>query len=208
MEPLKNVKHERFCVEYVKTGNASQSYISAGYKATGNAICVNASKLLSNTKVAERIAQLSAVSVEQSGITLQRVIQELRDIGTFDPADIIDDIDDRGVTFKAWKTWPENARRCLASTKTIYGKDGNRKGVEVKFWSKPDALKTLTGHFARAIEYGELDFAGQQISQTPGVNLLVNVDADDLKHRETTDNITSAYQQLLGHGDNKTKRRL
>jgi phage terminase small subunit len=49
------VKQKMFADEYIKTGNATQSYISAGYKARGNGAEVNACKLLRNTKVRDYI---------------------------------------------------------------------------------------------------------------------------------------------------------
>jgi phage terminase small subunit len=44
-------KQKMFADEYIKTGNAKQSYISAGYSARGNAAEANASRLLRNDKV-------------------------------------------------------------------------------------------------------------------------------------------------------------
>jgi phage terminase small subunit len=44
-------KQKMFADEYIKTGNAKQSYINAGYSARGNAAEANASRLLRNDKV-------------------------------------------------------------------------------------------------------------------------------------------------------------
>lgn len=42
-------KQKRFCEEYIKTGNATQSYINAGYSATKREVAeANARKLLGN----------------------------------------------------------------------------------------------------------------------------------------------------------------
>ena len=49
-------KQERFCQEYHKTGNATQSYIAAGYSKTG--ADAGASRLLSNVSVKERVEEL------------------------------------------------------------------------------------------------------------------------------------------------------
>ncbi len=60
MAALKNVKHEAFCLHYSKTGNATESYKKAGYKAkTEAAINASASQLLKNPKVQERLAELA-----------------------------------------------------------------------------------------------------------------------------------------------------
>lgn len=55
-----NVKQEAFCLHYAKTGNATESYKNAGYKAKNdNAAAASAAKLLRNTKVQEKLKELS-----------------------------------------------------------------------------------------------------------------------------------------------------
>ena len=51
-----NVRQEKFCLEYVKCGNATEAAITAGYaeKYAGQ----NADKLLKNTKVQDRLSEL------------------------------------------------------------------------------------------------------------------------------------------------------
>lgn len=57
---LKNIKHENFCLHYSKTGNATESYKKAGYKAKTEAgINASASQLLKNPKVQARLAELA-----------------------------------------------------------------------------------------------------------------------------------------------------
>ncbi len=51
------VKQKMFADEYIKTGNAKQSYINAGYSARGNSAEANASRLLRNDKVLAYIKQ-------------------------------------------------------------------------------------------------------------------------------------------------------
>ncbi|MFB0840973.1 terminase small subunit [Paenibacillus oleatilyticus] len=48
-------KQKRFADYFIETGNATQSYLRAGYKAKGNSAEVNASRLLSNAKLREYI---------------------------------------------------------------------------------------------------------------------------------------------------------
>lgn len=55
-----NVNQEAFCLHYAKTGNATEAYKKAGYKAkTENAICANATRLLRNDKVQARLKELA-----------------------------------------------------------------------------------------------------------------------------------------------------
>lgn len=56
---LKNIKHEKFCVEYVKTANAADSYKKAGYKCKDAAsYSANARRLLQKDSIQARLAEL------------------------------------------------------------------------------------------------------------------------------------------------------
>ncbi|MGG1677332.1 terminase small subunit [Neobacillus sp. NRS-1170] len=55
-----NIKQKKFADFYIESGNASTSYIKAGYEAEGNAAEVNASRLLRNAKVQEYIKERNA----------------------------------------------------------------------------------------------------------------------------------------------------
>jgi len=53
-------RQEKFCVEFVRCGNATEAYKAAGYTTqSDNAAAVNASKMLRNTKVQDKIRELS-----------------------------------------------------------------------------------------------------------------------------------------------------
>jgi phage terminase small subunit len=56
MEKL-NIKQKKFADYYIESGNATASYLKAGYEAEGNAAEVNASRLLRNAKVLEYIKE-------------------------------------------------------------------------------------------------------------------------------------------------------
>ena len=71
-----NVKQEAFCLHYAKTGNATESYKKAGYAAkTENALCANATRLLRNDKIQERLKEL-AEELASDKIASIREIQE------------------------------------------------------------------------------------------------------------------------------------
>lgn len=75
---LKNVKWERFCVEYAKSGNAPQSYKKAGYKAkTENSINTNASRLLKNATIQARLAELREETHRESIATIAEIQETL-----------------------------------------------------------------------------------------------------------------------------------
>lgn len=80
MTKLKNAKRERFCQEYVKDLNATQAYIRAGYSENGAA--QSAEKLLRNTEVRARIAELQAKLSQKLEITQEKVLRDLEQIRT------------------------------------------------------------------------------------------------------------------------------
>jgi phage terminase small subunit len=73
-------KQEAFCLAYLKTGNASEAYRQA-YSAANmkpESINVNASKLLSNTKVALRLEELRGPAVIAAQMTLEGHLADLK----------------------------------------------------------------------------------------------------------------------------------
>lgn len=71
-----NVNQEAFCLHYAKTGNATEAYKKAGYKAnTDRAVYSNANRLLKNDKVQARLKEL-ADELASDKIASIREIQE------------------------------------------------------------------------------------------------------------------------------------
>lgn len=78
MAELKNMKHEKFCNEYVKDMNATQAAIRAGYsEKTANRI---GSRLLSNVDIKTRVAELRETYFNENIMTAQQVEYELTKI--------------------------------------------------------------------------------------------------------------------------------
>ena len=72
-------KQEAFCIAFLKAENASDAYRAAGYSIT-NAKTVNeaASRLLKNSKVSARIAELRLPAAEEAQITLATHLGDLK----------------------------------------------------------------------------------------------------------------------------------
>lgn len=72
-------KQEAFAQAYVETGNASEAYRRAydASKFKSESVNVNASKLLSDAKISQRVAELKAETVERHKITVDDLIAEL-----------------------------------------------------------------------------------------------------------------------------------
>jgi phage terminase small subunit len=73
-------KQEAFVLAYIETGNASEAYRQAGYKA-GNAKTTNeaASRLLKNSKVIARLNALREKHVERHEVTIDSLVAELEE---------------------------------------------------------------------------------------------------------------------------------
>ena len=67
MARLENVRQEAFCMNFCKSGNQTEAYKAAGYKVKSDAAASSAaSRLLSNVKVQQRIAEINAEIVKLS----------------------------------------------------------------------------------------------------------------------------------------------
>lgn len=75
MAELSNKKQERFCTEYVKDTNGKQAAIRAGY--AERSAEMQASRLLRNDKVKQRVAELREAYFNENIMTAQQVEYEL-----------------------------------------------------------------------------------------------------------------------------------
>ena len=79
-----SVKQEKFCLEYAKSGNQTQAYLAAGYNVKNDeTAAANASRLLRNANVKERLAELaeeaknaSIADIVEMQQTLTRIIRQ------------------------------------------------------------------------------------------------------------------------------------
>jgi phage terminase small subunit len=87
MPALKNPRHERFAQAVVRAVDTAAAYRSAGYDAEGGAAEAGASRLLRNTAVAARIAELqatpattvTATEVTTTEVTTAQAIREFEE---------------------------------------------------------------------------------------------------------------------------------
>lgn len=68
---------EKFCQLYVKTGNAKQSYLNAGYNCSEKAAETSSSTLLRNPKVSKRIDKLRQNIEKKAELSSERIIKQL-----------------------------------------------------------------------------------------------------------------------------------
>lgn len=86
-------KMQKFCECYLGESrfNQTQAYIDAGYKATTRRVAsAEAVRLLKKPAIQAELARLQAEAREQTGITKQRIIDELATIGFSKITDFVD----------------------------------------------------------------------------------------------------------------------
>ena len=86
---LKDIRQEKFCQEYVKTGNVPQSMIDAGY--SDNYAKKRGHELLDNVGVSERIAELRNKIEDKMDVSRERVLAEYAKIAFMDVRKMFDD---------------------------------------------------------------------------------------------------------------------
>lgn len=75
-----NQKQEKFCLAYAKSGNARQSYLTAGYKCKPEVADASASQLLKNPKVKARLSELYDQAANESIADIKEMQQVLTSI--------------------------------------------------------------------------------------------------------------------------------
>lgn len=137
-------KQERFCREYIIDLNGRQAAIRAGY--SENSAAEIASENLIKPNIATRIQELNIDRQNATGITANRVIEELARIAFSDIRNVLT-VDNALADVKQLD---DDISSAIASIKVTEDKSmgeviGETK--EVKLWDKLRALDALGKHF-------------------------------------------------------------
>jgi hypothetical protein len=129
---------EQFCIEYVRSadGNSSAAYRRA-YNARNMKVASiqkESNKLRWKPRIAARIVELRANAVREAELSIERVLEEIRDSAFVDPIVLFG----ADGELRAMEDIPEHARRAIASF-VVQG-DGK---VRVKLCDKLQALEKL-----------------------------------------------------------------
>ena len=147
-------KQNRFCEEYMIDLNATQAAIRAGYSVkTANE---QGSRLLANVSVQREIERLKAERSRRTGITSDRVLQELAKIAFVDPATVID-LD----TMTVISTDPNDTAAIASIRQKTFPTNAGKEGIEreIKLYDKIRALELLGRHlnlFSNQVSFGAL----------------------------------------------------
>lgn len=136
------IKRENFCNYYVETGNASEAFrrAYACKKMKDKTINENASRLLSDSKVAARIKELQREIKEKSDITKEKILRELECIVNAKITDYVE-LKDGKLSFKDFELLNENQVKAIESVKQ--GKNGIELKLHGKSWSIERICKML-----------------------------------------------------------------
>lgn len=158
---------ERFVQEYVVDLNGTQAAIRAGYSA--DTAREQASRLLTNVAIQSAIKEEKEKYAKLVQIEAYRVIRELVTLAFSDVTKFSYDRKTGAVI--ASPDSPADATRAIASVKRKirYGAAGEEHEVDIRLWSKTEALKLL-GQYLSLFEKGASPDA------TPGVLVLHGVD--------------------------------
>jgi hypothetical protein len=78
MPRLHNIRRERFCREYIKTGIAARAYRAAGFKTTtAHSTVASGSRMLTFDDVKSRIGELRRQMTYKSKISLESLLSDL-----------------------------------------------------------------------------------------------------------------------------------
>lgn len=76
--PIKKMRWEQFCLEYIKDGNASEAAVRSGFKQSHNRHL--GSKLSNSNYLKPRIEYLQQQKLEKVEVTVDWILKQLKDI--------------------------------------------------------------------------------------------------------------------------------
>lgn len=146
-----NPKQQRFVEEYLVDLNGTQAAIRAGY--SPKTAEVQASRLLSNAKVQQAVAEGRARLSQSTGITQERVLQEYARIAFSDPRHAAK-WNESSMTLVPSDELSDDAAAAIqeVSVKETLGQFGGSVSVKIKHHDKIRALDFLARHLGMAPE--------------------------------------------------------
>jgi len=181
-EPLKNIRHERFCLALAEGMSQAGAYQHAGFKETASARA-NAARLIAKDSIRNRLAYLQAQMARSTEITIESICAELDQAvevakankqgnalvnaatlraklgGLLTPTTKVEvSIEDQRVRGELERAWPNLTRVCEVMLREIY--------PEVE--ASPELLEAFVKlHMRHSDEMDELvaSFAAKPVEQ-------------------------------------------
>jgi len=173
MASLKDERQIKFVEEYIKSLNATDAAIKAGY--SEKTARSQGSRLLTNVDIQKAIQQAKAEREERTKIDADYVLKRLVEIDQMDVLDIMDD--DGNV--KPLRDWPKIWRQYISNIETISVDDGEGWLKKIKWPDKVKNLELLGKHLGMFVEQKKVDVTtnGESINKPTLIELV----APDIK---------------------------
>lgn len=142
------IKQEKFCNKYLECGNASKAYRFAYdcSKMSDNSVWCNASQLLADTKVAQRLKYLKSHLAEAAGISALQIIREHQKIAFSDATRIRNG----WMSLKDFEALTEDEKACIKTVETKkikritpIGEEVIDEQVKITCYDKQKALDSI-----------------------------------------------------------------
>ncbi|PRY14361.1 phage terminase small subunit [Pontibacter ummariensis] len=133
-------KQDRFCLEYIKDQNATQAALRAGY--SEKTAYSQGQRLLKNPEVQQQLAALRNQIMQESGVEVKSVVQELVKIAFTNVSDVLQSSD--GLKVKPFEELTPAQLASIAEISETINKYGTTR--KVKMHSKLTALDMLMKH--------------------------------------------------------------
>lgn len=141
-------KQQRFCDEYLIDLNATQAAIRAGYSA--KTADQQGSRMLTNVKVQQEIAEKMAERSKRTGINQDRVLQEIAKLALVNIDDVVD-----LETGRVKKIATKEDLACIQSIKIKPTEFGTER--EIKFYDKKGSLELVGKHLGMFKDKAEVE---------------------------------------------------
>ena len=137
-------KQKRFCEEYIKDCNATQSYIRAGYQVSERVAQAAAGRMLSIGKIQAYIQELQKARSSRTEIDADRVLLEFARIAFSDIKNVLS-FNEGSVTIKDSKDLSSDVTAALDSIECtiVETEAGSRTAIKVRMHSKLTALSAI-----------------------------------------------------------------
>lgn len=168
-------KQDLFCHEFMVDLNGTQAAIRSKY--SEKTAQEQASRLLSNVMIQNRIQELKEKRSEKVEITAERVLKEIALLAFSNIPDYFKQIGNGSVytlTLKQFEDMPEDASRAISGIEQNITKDGDIV-YKVKLWDKSKNLEMLCRH---------LGIAKEQVQHGVDATSLAAIAKEVLKLRE------------------------
>ena len=142
-------KQKVFCTEYLKSFNATEAYLEAGYKCSRKSAGAAGHRLLKNVEIQAYLSKVREKVGNKTEITLARTLEEVSYVAYSRITDVLD-FNDENVTLKSSKKLPDSVKAAIASVerRDSFTEGGLNSTRSLKMHNKTSACNGLASFLA------------------------------------------------------------